>query len=99
MTAAIFHVHVYLILYFSTKWGHFVILYSHLKVLPLMSNVYASIVCHLCTDPLRKILNCVEFSISLRTVIQVSIDSTSHNASMSLIQYLVSLQFGCTVTN
>ena len=38
--------------------------------------------------------------ISLRTVILVSIDSISHNASMSLIQYLVvSLQFGSTVTN
>ena len=56
-----------------------------------MSNVYASIVCHLRTDPLRKAQNCVDFSVSLRTVIQVSIDSTSHNASMSLIQYLVSL--------
>ena len=97
--AAIFHVHIYLILYFSTNCGHFIILYSHLKVLPFMSNVYASIVCHLRTDPLRKTQNCVDFSVSLRTVIQVSIDSTSHNASMSLIQYLVSLQFGCSVTN
>ena len=34
------------------------------------------------------------FSVSLRTVILVSIDSTSHNASMSLIQYLVSLHSG-----
>ena len=51
------------------------------------------------TLPLRKTQNCVDFSVSLRTVILVSIDSTSHNASMSLIQYLVSLQFGCTVTN
>ena len=64
-----------------------------------MSNVYASSVCHLRTDPLRKTQNFVDFSVSLRTVIKVSIDSTSHNASMSLIQYLVSLQFGCTVTN
>ena len=91
-TAAIFHVHIYLILYFIT-------LYSHQKVLPLMANVYASIVCHLSTDQLRKKQNSVDFSVSLRTVIQVSIDSTSHNVSMSLIQYLVSLQFGCTVTN
>ena len=58
-----------------------------------------SIVCHLRTHPLRNSQNCVDFSVSLRTVILVSIDSTSHNASMSLIQYLVSLQFGCTVTN
>ena len=57
-------------------------------------NNKKSIVCHLRTDPLRKTQNCVDFYISLSTVIQVSIDSTSHNASMSLIQYLVSLQFG-----
>ena len=50
-----------------------------------MSNIYASIVCNLRTDRLRKTQNSVDFSISLRTVIQVSIDSTSHNASMSLI--------------
>ena len=50
-------------------------------------------------DPLRKAQNCVDFSVSLRTVILVSIDSSLHNASLSLIQYLVSLQFGCTVTN
>ena len=98
-TAAILHVHIYLILYFSTTWGHFIILYSRLNVLPLMSNVYASIVCNLGTDPLRKIQNSIDFSVSLRTVIQASIDSTSHYASMSLIQYLVSLQLGCTVTN
>ena len=60
-----------------------------------MSNVYAFIVCHLRTHPLRKSQNGVDVSVSLRTVILVSIDSTSHNASMSLIQYLVSLQFGC----
>ena len=59
-----------------------------------MSNVYASIVCHLRTDPLRKTQNCVDFSVSLRTVIQVNIDSTLHNATLSLIQYLVSLQLG-----
>ena len=63
-TAAIFHVHIYLILYFSTKWGHFIIIYSHYKVLPLMSNVYASIVCHLHIDPLRKTQNCVDFSLT-----------------------------------
>ena len=57
------------------------------------------IVCHLRTHPLRKSQNGVDVSVSLRTVILVSIDSTSHNVSMSLIQYLVSLQFGCTVTN
>ena len=68
-------------------------------MLPLMSNVYAFIVCHLRTHPLRKSQNGVDVSVSLRTVILVSIDSTSHSASMSLIQYLVSLQFGCTVTN
>ena len=59
-----------------------------------MSNVNAFIVCHLRTHPLRKSQNCFDFSVSLRTVILVSIDSTSHNASMSLIQYLVSLNFG-----
>ena len=84
-TAAIFHVHRYLILYFITKLGHFITNYSHL---PLMSNVYASIVCPLRADLLRKTQNSVDFSVSLRTVIQMSIDSTSHNASMSLIQCL-----------
>ena len=68
-------------------------------MLSLMSNVYAFIVCHFRTHPLRKSQNCVDFSVSMRTVILVSIVSTSHNASMSLIQYLVSLKFGCTVTN
>ena len=51
------------------------------------------------THLLRKSQNCVDFSASLSTVILVSIDSTSHNVSMSLIQYQVSLQFGCTFTN
>ena len=41
-----------------------------------MSNVYAFIVCHLRSHPLRKSQNCVDFSVSLRTVILVSIDST-----------------------
>ena len=48
---------------------------------------------------LKKTTELFDFSVSLHSVIQVSIDSTSHNASMSLIQYMVSLQFGCTVTN
>ena len=99
MAAAIFHVHIYLIMYLSTKWGHVIILYSHLKELHLMSNIYAFIACQLRTHPLRESQNCVDFSVSLRTVILVSIDSTSHNASMPLIQYLVSLQFGNAVTN
>ena len=39
-----------------------------------MLNVYALIVCHLRTHPLRKSQNCVDFSVSLRTVILVSTD-------------------------
>ena len=42
-----------------------------------MSNIYAFIVCHLRTHPLRKSQNRFAFSVSLRTVILVSIDSTS----------------------
>ena len=57
-----------------------------------MSNVYAFIVCHLSTHPLRKSQNGFDVSVSLRTVILVSIDSTSPNASMSLIQLGVQSQ-------
>ena len=94
-TAEIFHVHISKSV-FKYKVGTF-----HYTLQPLKGVAFdVKGLCIYCV-PLRKTQNCDNFSVSLRAVILVSIDctSSSHNASMSLIQYLVSLQFGYKVTN
>ena len=98
-TAAIFHVHI------SNSVLKYKVGTFHYTLKPLEGVAFdvkrLCIYCVATYPPIRTGNHRIVlfFSVSLRTVILVSIDSTSHNASMSLIQYLVSLQFGCTVTN